>query len=56
VLHGEGMTLMLVSQDVLQALKISSRAYVIENGRVVMEGASRELLGHPKVKEAYLGI
>jgi branched-chain amino acid transport system ATP-binding protein len=56
VLHGEGMTLMLVSQDVLQALRISSRAYVIENGRVVMEGESRELLGDPKVKEAYLGI
>jgi branched-chain amino acid transport system ATP-binding protein len=56
VLHGEGMTLLLVSQDVLQALKISSRAYVIENGRVVMVGPSRELLGNPKVKEAYLGI
>ena len=55
VLHAEGMTLLLVSQDVLQALRISSRAYVIENGRIVMEGASRELLGNPKVKEAYLG-
>ena len=56
LLHGEGMTLMLVSQDVLQALRISSRAYVIENGRIVMEGESRELLGNPKVKEAYLGM
>jgi branched-chain amino acid transport system ATP-binding protein len=56
VLHGEGMTLMLVSQDVLQALKISSRAYVIENGRIVMEGESKDLLGDPKVKEAYLGM
>ena len=55
-LHSEGMTLILVSQDVLQALRISSRAYVIENGRIVMEGASGELLGNPKVKEAYLGI
>jgi branched-chain amino acid transport system ATP-binding protein len=56
VLHGEGMTLMLISQDVLQALRISSRAYVIENGRIVMEGESRELLGNPRVKEAYLGM
>ncbi|MBN1105098.1 MAG: ABC transporter ATP-binding protein [Deltaproteobacteria bacterium] len=55
-LHAGGMTLMLVSQDVLQALKISSRAYVIENGRIVMEGESRELLGDPRVKEAYLGM
>jgi branched-chain amino acid transport system ATP-binding protein len=55
-LHAEGMTLMLVSQDVLQALRISSRAYVIENGRIVMEGESRELLGNPRVKEAYLGM
>ncbi|MEW6669558.1 MAG: ABC transporter ATP-binding protein [Thermodesulfobacteriota bacterium] len=55
-LHAEGMTLLLVSQDVLQALRISGRAYVIENGRIVMEGESRDLLGNPKVKEAYLGM
>jgi branched-chain amino acid transport system ATP-binding protein len=55
-LHAGGMTLMLVSQDVLQALRISSLAYVIENGRIVMEGESRELLGNPRVKEAYLGM
>jgi len=55
-LHKSGMSLLLVSQDVLQALKIASRAYVIENGSIVMEGKGRELLGNPKVKEAYLGI
>lgn len=55
-LHKRGMSLLLVSQDVLQALKIASRAYVIENGSIVMEGKGRELLGNPKVKEAYLGI
>ncbi len=55
-LHKRGMSLLLVSQDVLQALKIASRAYVIENGSIIMEGEGRELLGNPKVKEAYLGI
>ncbi len=55
-LNGNGMSLLLVSQDVIQALKISSRAYIIENGRIVMEGFGQELLRNPKVKEAYLGI
>jgi branched-chain amino acid transport system ATP-binding protein len=55
-LHEGGMTLLLVSQDVLQALKVANRAYVIENGRVVMEGESQEFLKNPRVKEAYLGI
>ena len=55
-LHKEGLTLLLVAQDVLQALRIADRAYVLENGRVVMEGPASELLGNPKVREAYLGI
>ncbi len=55
-LHAKGISLLLVSQDVLQALKISSRAYVMENGSIVMEGDGSTLLGNPKVKEAYLGV
>ena len=55
-LHKDGMTVLLVAQDVLQALRIADRAYVLENGRVVMEGPARELLGNPQVREAYLGI
>jgi len=55
-LRKRGMSLLLVSQDVFQALKIASRAYVIENGSIVMEGEGRALLGNPKVKEAYLGV
>jgi branched-chain amino acid transport system ATP-binding protein len=55
-LHQGGLTILLVSQDVLQALKIADRAYVLENGRVVMEGLARELLGSSKIKESYLGI
>jgi branched-chain amino acid transport system ATP-binding protein len=50
------MSLLLVSQDVVQALRIANRAYVMENGRVTLEGPGKDLLGNPKVKEAYLGI
>ena len=55
-LHGTGMTILLVSQDVLHALKIALRACVLENGRVIMEDSGHALLGNPRVKEAYLGI
>jgi branched-chain amino acid transport system ATP-binding protein len=55
-LHGTGMTILLVSQDVLHALKIALRACVLENGRVIMEDSAHALLGNPRVKEAYLGI
>ena len=55
-LNRGGMTVFLVSQDVLQALKIAHRAYVLENGRITMEGKGAELLGDPRVREAYLGI
>lgn len=55
-LNGSGMSLLLVSQDVIQALKISNRAYIIENGQIIMEGSGQEFLRNPKVKEAYLGI
>jgi branched-chain amino acid transport system ATP-binding protein len=50
------MTILLVSQDVLHALKIALRACVLENGRVIMEDSAHALLGNPRVKEAYLGI
>jgi branched-chain amino acid transport system ATP-binding protein len=55
-LNRDGLSILLVSQDVLQALKIAGRAYVLENGRISMEGSGSDLLGNPKVKEAYLGI
>ncbi len=55
-LHLEGMTILLVSQDVLQALKIADRAYAMENGRVVLAGSGADLLRNPAVKEADLGI
>jgi len=50
-----GLTIFLVEQNVRQALKIAHRAYVLENGKIVLEGTGRELLDSPRVKEAYLG-
>ncbi len=50
-----GLTIFLVEQNVRQALKISDHAYVIETGSIILEGTGRELLGNPRVQEAYLG-
>ncbi|MEM2464534.1 MAG: ABC transporter ATP-binding protein [Candidatus Bathyarchaeia archaeon] len=51
----EGVAILLVEQNVHMALNISERSYVLENGRIVLEGASKELLNNPRVKKAYLG-
>jgi branched-chain amino acid transport system ATP-binding protein len=54
-INREGITVLLVEQNVHQSLKLANRAYVLENGRVVLEGAGRELLDDERVREAYLG-
>ncbi len=54
-LRNEGVTVFLVEQNANQALKIADRAYVLENGRVVMQGTGEQLLNDPKVRDAYLG-
>ncbi|HEX8282107.1 MAG TPA: ABC transporter ATP-binding protein [Pyrinomonadaceae bacterium] len=54
-IRGEGTTILLVEQNAHAALKHSDRAYVLETGRIVMEGASKELAADPRIKEAYLG-
>ena len=54
-LRDEGVTVFLVEQNANQALKIADRAYVLENGRVVMQGTGEQLLNDPKVRDAYLG-
>lgn len=51
-----GISIILVEQDVRKALKIADRGYVIENGRITIEGTSAELLNDPAVKKAYLGF
>jgi branched-chain amino acid transport system ATP-binding protein len=55
-LNKDGLTCILVEQNVAVSLKIASRAYVLENGRIVMSGTGSELLGNDKVREAYLGM
>lgn len=52
----EGVTVLLVEQNVYQALKVSDRAYVLETGKVAMHGKSAELLGHEDLKRSYLGV
>jgi branched-chain amino acid transport system ATP-binding protein len=52
----QGTTVLLVEQDVKHSLSLSDRGYVLEHGRVVMEGRAGELMNDPHVKEAYLGL
>ncbi len=51
----DGLTIFLVEQNVRQALKIAAHGYVIENGRVVLQGSGSQLLDDPRVLAAYLG-
>jgi branched-chain amino acid transport system ATP-binding protein len=55
-INQEGVTLLLVEQNVRQSLTLAHRAYVLENGRMVMEGKGKELIADKHVKEAYLGL
>ncbi len=54
--NGDGMTIMLVEQNVPLALQLSHRGYVLENGRIVLEGTRESLRASPHVKQAYLGL
>lgn len=56
LIRDQGMTILLVEQNVQQTLEISDRAYVLENGRIVSEGESSYLLDDDNVKRAYLGL
>ena len=54
-LHDEGITVLLVEQNAKMALSIADRAYVLETGRITMEGKASDLLHDEKVRKAYLG-
>jgi len=54
-INQEGTTILLVEQNARMALRFAQRGYVLENGNVVVEGDSAELLNNPEVKKAYLG-
>jgi branched-chain amino acid transport system ATP-binding protein len=55
-IRAAGVSVLLVEQNVRQALTLADRGYVLENGRIVLAGAGAELIEHPKVRRAYLGL
>lgn len=55
-INAQGLTILLVEQNVLRSLQLAHRGYVLENGRVTRSGAGPELLGSGHIKQAYLGL
>lgn len=55
-INKKGTTILLVEQDVALSLSLSDRGYVMENGRITLEGGGKELLANPRVRESYLGM
>ncbi len=55
-LNGEGITAILVEQNVAVSLRLADRAYVLENGRIVLQGSGADLLRDDGVRQAYLGL
>ena len=54
-INRQGLTVLLVEQNTAMALAFAARAYVLEHGHIVLEGAASELAEHPRVRQAYLG-
>ena len=54
-INQKGITVLLVEQNAFKALELASRAYVIESGKIQLEGSGKELLASPHIKKAYLG-
>jgi branched-chain amino acid transport system ATP-binding protein len=55
-INREGLAVLLVEQNVVQSLQLAHRAYILENGRIVMSGAPAEIRDNPDLKRAYLGL
>ncbi len=55
-INDEGVTVLLVEQNIRDSLQISDRGYVLEEGKIILEGASRDLLTDSHIKEVYLGL
>ena len=55
-LHADGLSILLVEQNVFQSLEIADRAFVLENGEIVLSGPAADLMQNPELKKAYLGI
>ena len=54
-IHDSGVTVLLIEQNAKAALEVADQAYVLEVGKVVLQGSGRELLRDPRVQSAYLG-
>ena len=55
-LNQQGMSILVVEQNVVQALRISQRAYVLESGKIVLHGSSEELRSSDNIRKSYLGL
>jgi branched-chain amino acid transport system ATP-binding protein len=55
-IHADGVALLLVEQNVVQSLELASRAYILENGAIVLHGNSADIRNDPNLKRAYLGL
>ncbi len=55
-INEEGVTVLLVEQNIRDSLNIADRGYVLEEGKIIIEGKGRELLSNDHIKEVYLGI
>jgi branched-chain amino acid transport system ATP-binding protein len=55
-INDDGVTILLVEQNIRDSLNIANRAYVLEEGKIIIEGEGRELLNNEHIKEAYLGV
>ena len=55
-LKAEGASILLIEQNLVKALNLADRGYVLETGHIVMDGKSEDLIGSPKIKKAYLGM
>jgi branched-chain amino acid transport system ATP-binding protein len=55
-INAEGLSVLLVEQNVMQSLQVAHRAYILENGRIVLSGPSADIRDNPDLKRAYLGL
>jgi branched-chain amino acid transport system ATP-binding protein len=55
-LKDQGFTILLVEQHIYHALEFADRAYILETGRITLQGTGKEILDNPHVKKAYLGM
>ncbi|WP_210239071.1 ABC transporter ATP-binding protein [Mesorhizobium sp. 8] len=55
-LHGQGVTILLVEQNIHQALKIADYAFVLKTGEIAMQGTGAELIADPEIQKAYMGV